>query len=107
MLDDKRQDRPGGPLAGGERGGRGGRAYERSKIKDAYGFDVNSFGKEIPMPGREREYEDFKANGGAQSTMAKAPGYQAPPIDSDRKGRSPGIQNNFYDIPTADFKKPR
>ena len=29
-----------------------------------------------------------------------------PPIDQERRGRSPGIQNNFYSSPTADFKRP-
>lgn len=34
-------------------------------------------------------------------------GGRAPlPIDADRRGRSPGLQNNFYDSPTSDFKRP-
>lgn len=27
-------------------------------------------------------------------------------IDSDRRSRSPGLRNNFYDKPTSDFKRP-
>eukprot|EP00316_Scyphosphaera_apsteinii_P005721 CAMPEP_0119308284 /NCGR_PEP_ID=MMETSP1333-20130426/9903_1 /TAXON_ID=418940 /ORGANISM="Scyphosphaera apsteinii, Strain RCC1455" /LENGTH=271 /DNA_ID=CAMNT_0007312015 /DNA_START=38 /DNA_END=856 /DNA_ORIENTATION=+ len=29
-----------------------------------------------------------------------------PPVDEERRRRSPGLQNNFYDISTADFKRP-
>ena len=29
-----------------------------------------------------------------------------PPIDEERRSRSPGLQNNFYEISTADFKRP-
>ena len=29
-----------------------------------------------------------------------------PPIDDDRRQRSPGLQNNFHDTSTADFKRP-
>jgi hypothetical protein len=36
---------------------------------------------------------------------ATPPAY--PPIDDERLRRSPGICNNFSDLPTGDFKKPR
>ncbi|KOO22760.1 glucan -beta-glucosidase [Chrysochromulina tobinii] len=32
--------------------------------------------------------------------------YVPPPIDQDRRSRSPGLSRNFYEIPTADFKRP-
>eukprot|EP00618_Florenciella_parvula_P026482 CAMPEP_0119529154 /NCGR_PEP_ID=MMETSP1344-20130328/43203_1 /TAXON_ID=236787 /ORGANISM="Florenciella parvula, Strain CCMP2471" /LENGTH=200 /DNA_ID=CAMNT_0007568711 /DNA_START=115 /DNA_END=712 /DNA_ORIENTATION=- len=31
---------------------------------------------------------------------------EQPDIDDDRRNRSPGLQNNFYDKPTSDFKRP-
>lgn len=51
--------------------------------------------------------------------VATGPGYAAgrpsivmqyrsrgPPIDEDRRSRSPGLKNNFYDMPREDFKRP-
>jgi len=60
-------------------------------------------GTETPMPGREREYEAFKA---LQAQSGGAPPYVPPPIDAERRSRSPGLQNNFYEVPMADFKRP-
>mmetsp|Transcript_9028 Transcript_9028/g.21181 ORF Transcript_9028/g.21181 Transcript_9028/m.21181 type:complete len:342 (+) Transcript_9028:155-1180(+) len=31
---------------------------------------------------------------------------EQPDIDDDRRNRSPGLQNNFYETPTSDFKRP-
>eukprot|EP00966_Prymnesium_polylepis_P176098 4076150-Prymnesium_polylepis.1 len=56
------------------------------------------------MPGREAEYEAFKAQGGAES--AAGPAYEPPAIDEDRRSRSPGLRNNFYEVSQADFKRP-
>ena len=63
-----------------------------------------SYGTETPMPGREGEYEAFQAQGGAGAP--DGPAYAPPPIDAERRSRSPGLQNNFYDKSTADFKRP-
>eukprot|EP00967_Tisochrysis_lutea_P154165 scaffold305711_cov27-Tisochrysis_lutea.AAC.2 len=43
-----------------------------------------------------------------QSTLeiAGEASYDAPPINEDRRSRSPGLINNFFDVPTKDFKKP-
>ena len=57
------------------------------------------------MPGREAEYEAYMAQGGGQGGMgggAPAP----PPIDADRRSRSPGLQHNFYETDISDFKRP-
>jgi hypothetical protein len=62
------------------------------------------FGAESPMPGREREYEAFKDQ--ASNTIAGGAASPPPPIDADRKNRSPGISNNFYERSQADFKRP-
>lgn len=62
------------------------------------------------MPGREREYEAYQRamGGGVGGAYTPPPGsaYAPPPIDEERLSRSPGLQNNFYDLPTADFKRP-
>eukprot|EP00966_Prymnesium_polylepis_P311347 7193304-Prymnesium_polylepis.1 len=68
--------------------------------KDGYGFNVEEYGAEMPAPGREEEYAAYVARAGGGG--ANVP----PPIDSDRRSRSPGLQNNFYDGSTADFKRP-
>ena len=44
--------------------------------------------------------------GAAQGGFVSASPQPAPPIDEERRGKSPGLQNNFYDISTADFKRP-
>ena len=65
------------------------------------------FGVETPMPGRERQYAAFKslnARGGYGGMGASAS--VSPPIDADRMNRSPGLKRNFYDVSTADFKRP-
>ena len=65
------------------------------------------YGAESPMPGREKEYEEFKAReqAGAEG-VGGAPAYVPPPIDEERRNRSPGLSHNFYDVPMADFKRP-
>ena len=88
-----------------------------------------SVSDETPMPGREKEYEAFKQMSEAQEANLRAappPGqrpqgaqpshseflpptpndFKPPPIDAERRNRSPGLQHNFYDLSTADFKRP-
>ena len=55
------------------------------------------------MPGREAEYENLMRNGGAQVMGTPAPRL---PIDDERRSRSPGLQNNFYDKSNHDFRRP-
>ena len=82
--------------------------------------------EEIPMPGREKEYEQFKqeqqkaevVDPVEPSPYVPPPGsvrevqniprerVRAPSVDEARRNRSPGISNNFYDINNADFKRP-
>lgn len=66
-----------------------------------FGGEPSGFGVETPIPGREAEY---KGDGG----MGGSPGgaYTPPEVDASRINRSPGISTNFYDMSTADFKKP-
>merc|ERR1719182_1330914 len=59
---------------------------------------------ETPMPGREKEYEAYQQQVSAMGAAGPAP--EIPPIDADRRSRSPGLQNNFYETSTADFKRP-
>ena len=70
--------------------------------------ELYSIGAETPMPGREREYRDFKAQGGSTAGPggARGPAYDPPPIDEDRRSKSPGMQRNFEAGSTADFKRP-
>ena len=67
------------------------------------------YGAESPMPGREREYEAYKAQGGADAAGGGGGGGGgAKPlaIDEERQSRSQGIANNFYDVPSDDFRRP-
>ncbi|KAH8085534.1 hypothetical protein JL720_7520 [Aureococcus anophagefferens] len=66
-------------------------------------------GEETPMPGREKEYEAYMQsytgnlpNAGGEGTSSPQPA-----VDEDRRNRSPGLQQNFYETSTADFKRPR
>lgn len=59
------------------------------------------FGAESPAPGREKEYEANQARSGADGMGGNVP----PPVDAERRNRSPGIGRNFYDVSTADFKR--
>ena len=54
-------------------------------------------GNGSPMPGRKGE---FRAQGGA-GVGAFVP----PPIGEERQGRSPGLQNNFYEVPSSEFRR--
>ena len=56
------------------------------------------------MPGREREYEANKSQGGVDGMGG--PAHVPPPIDAERRSRSPGLNKNFYDVSTSDFKRP-
>ena len=81
------------------------------------------YGAESPIAGREDEYAAVMgqpsatkgAGGGATGVRegatsasgdASAPPPAPLPIDQERLGRSPGIQNNFYEMAQADFKRP-
>ena len=44
------------------------------------------------------------ASGGGQ--VNTGPVNKPPPIDDERRSRSPGLRNNFYDVPQSDFKRP-
>jgi hypothetical protein len=61
------------------------------------------FGAETPLPGREEEYEAFQK---AVADGTAGPAYVPPPIDEDRRSRSPGLHRNFFDVSTSDFKRP-
>jgi outer membrane murein-binding lipoprotein Lpp len=63
------------------------------------------YGAESPMPGREREYEAHMQSQGA-AHVASGPAFVPPPIDTERRSRSPGLRRNFYDVSIADFKRP-
>ena len=59
------------------------------------------------MPGREKEFEAYKAQ--EREYVAQGGSLTASPqpsIDEERRSRSPGMSRNFYDISTADFKRP-
>ena len=66
-----------------------------------FGGEPSGFGVETPIPGREAEY---KGDGGMRGSPGGA--YTPPEVDTSRGNRSPGISTNFYDMSTADFKKP-
>ena len=44
--------------------------------------------------------------GRAPSVTRRAVTMREPPLDDERRQKSPGIQNNFFDKSTADFKRP-
>lgn len=44
---------------------------------------------------------------GSRPSIMMQGGGVPPPIDEARRSRSPGLQNNFYDVPTDEFKRPR
>jgi len=70
-----------------------------------------------PIPGQPQqqpwqepsaaEYSDTGPDGYAPTGVSMGgPAMPMPPIDDDRRNRSPGLQNNFYETPTSDFKRP-
>ena len=64
-----------------------------------------------PMPGRgpaarEREYDTFPQQPPGPQAGPRRSYRQPPPVDAERRHKSPGLRNNFYDLPTADFKRP-
>ena len=65
---------------------------------------------ETPMEGREKEYAEFQEQLAQEAASGEAPESQprSKPrkINDERRARSPGIQNNFYDSSTSDFKRP-
>ena len=68
-----------------------------------------AFGAESSMPGREQQYRPQASGlggmGGTGDGYAEG-GYSGASIDEERRRRSPGLQKNFYDTPTSDFKRP-
>ena len=56
--------------------------------------------------GRAGEGGAYGASDGGYGGGARAGGSGSNGIDDDRRNRSPGLYNNFYDAPTADFKQP-
>ena len=66
---------------------------------------ASEFGAESPLPGREREYEEYKRKNGSPSADG-GPGFRSPPVDDERLKRSPGISKNFYDLSRDEFRKP-
>ena len=66
----------------------------------AHPFD--GYGAESPLPGGEGEYEAFRARGGAAGAGRA---FVRPPIDKGRQAQSPGLQNNFYEVPPSEFRK--
>ena len=91
-------------------------ANQAAAADDGLGGRLYAVGEETPMPGREREYNEYKQQYHPVSTeSASAPVMSAPvaarapagpPIDEERRNRSPGMVTNFYDTSTADFKRP-
>jgi len=57
------------------------------------------------MPGREKEYEAYQAQLAEQGGPAAGPAFVPPPIDEERRNRSPGMVNNFYEVDQSDFKR--
>lgn len=82
----------------------GGGQFIQQPTSDPYGHQFG-YGAETPIPGREMEYHNFQALK-SQVNENLGPRKQFPPIDEERRGRSPGLQRNFYDVSTADFKRP-
>lgn len=66
-----------------------------------FGAEPVGFGVETPIPGREKDFQGAGGGGGGRGAA-----YSTPPIDTSRSNRSPGLSTNFYDLSTADFKKP-
>ena len=64
-----------------------------------------AYGAESPMPGREHEYEANNSQGGGQ-WAARGLHLRRRPSTRSAGNRSPGLQHNFYDVPTSDFKRP-
>ena len=66
----------------------------------AHPFD--GYGAESPLPGREGEYEAFRAGGGAAGAGRA---FVPPRVDKGRQARSRGLQNNFLEVPPSEFRK--
>ena len=67
-----------------------------------FGGEPSGFGVESAIPGREADFKGPGGGGGGSPGSA----YSTPEVDTNRGNKSPGISNNFYDLSTADFKKP-
>jgi hypothetical protein len=69
------------------------------------------YGSESPMPGREKDFTGqagaaVPASTAAPTVAVAAPSAAPPPISEERRSKSPGMRNNFYETSTADFKRP-
>ena len=63
---------------------------------------IDGYGAESPLPGREGEYEAFRAGGGAAGAGRA---FVPPRVDKGRQARSRGLQNNFLEVPPSEFRK--
>eukprot|EP00966_Prymnesium_polylepis_P198495 4600007-Prymnesium_polylepis.1 len=76
-----------------------GTASAESEVAPAAMSSHTAFGAKAAS---QREYAAMKTT---SPDAARGP-VHTPPIDAERRSRSPGLHNNFYDVPTADFKRP-
>jgi len=77
---------------------------QHNNILTTYGAD---YGAEAPAPTREYSSSyGVDAGAGAGASAGGSTRQGGPPIDEERRNRSPGLQRNFYDVPTSDFKRP-
>ena len=94
----------GGFGSDGRRNNRRPSGNERQRVMQQPGYGVES-----PMPGREQDYRPTASGsagmGGTGDGYGEG-GYSGASIDEERRRRSPGLQKNFYDTPTSDFKRP-
>lgn len=97
-------DMPGGrgPEQGPPLGVRRPPEPEARATGSGFGGEPSGFGVESAIPGREADFKGPGGGGGGSPGSA----YSTPEVDTNRGNKSPGISNNFYDLSTADFKKP-
>ena len=80
-----------------------------SRRNDYEAYIATEYGAESPAPGREAEYEAYQkmmSQYPQQATAGGGGGNSRPTIDEERRSRSPGLSNNFYEISTSDFRTP-
>ena len=66
---------------------------------------MRSAGAMGQQPSMQSPEADEMATNGAVGETGRG-SVVPPPIDSERRSRSPGLQHNFYDMDISDFKKP-
>ena len=64
------------------------------------------FGAESAIPGREKEYEAFKAQSGNGPAPMQSYPAQSYPVDGERRKRSPGLARDFSAMSNEDFRRP-